>query len=191
MFSEMLKLNIKGHLKIYDPDNMELFVDKDNAIHLENMSFALAKSIANNTNGPIKTMVFGNGGSLVNAVNDVIYLTPNVVGRSADLYNPTFFKVVDNRSLENLDPNNNYVTATHIDGNTFSDILIVCLLELQEPTEQNVIDQYGTTQNNYIFNEIGLKDHADNLLTHVIFDNTPKSLNRRLKIEYNIRILAT
>lgn len=190
MINEFYTCNIKGHLKIFDPDTNEIYVDKDNAIHLENMSYALAKSLAHDSNGPIKSMYFGNGGSLVNAVNDVIYLSPNVTGRSADLYNPTFYKVVDEESLENTNPDANYVTATHVDGNTFSDILIVCLLDLQEPVGQNIIDQYGTTQNQYIFNEIGLKDHANNLLTHVIFDNTAKSANRRLQIEYNLRILS-
>lgn len=184
---DKLTVSIHGHLKIFDPDTGEVYLDKDNAIHLENMSFALAKSIANYETGPIKTMVFGNGGSIVNGINDVIYLTPNVTGRTADLYNPTVFKVVDDKSLENIDPDNNYITATHVDGNPFSDILVVCLLDLHEPVGQNIIDQYGTTNSSFIFNEIGLKDHSGALLTHVIFDNTPKSRNRRLKIEYNIR----
>ena len=33
---------VEGFLKIHDPDSKEVFVDKHNAIHYENMSIALA-----------------------------------------------------------------------------------------------------------------------------------------------------
>ena len=56
-------LNIQGHIKIFDPETDEVYVDKHNAIHYENFSQALAKSIANRTTGFIEEMHFGNGGT--------------------------------------------------------------------------------------------------------------------------------
>ncbi len=38
---------LQGHIKIFDPESQEVFVDKRNAIHYENMSEALALNVAN------------------------------------------------------------------------------------------------------------------------------------------------
>ena len=40
-----------GHIKIFDPETGEVIVDKRNAIHYENMSQALANSLANKSTG--------------------------------------------------------------------------------------------------------------------------------------------
>ena len=52
---------IQGHIKIHDPESDKVFVDKRNAIHYENMSVALAESIANQGQGFINSMSFGKG----------------------------------------------------------------------------------------------------------------------------------
>ena len=85
-------LNIQGHIKIYDPETSEVYVDKHNAIHYENFSQALAKSIANRTTGFIEEMHFGNGGTSVDTTGIITYLTPNTSGDNANLYNKTYFK---------------------------------------------------------------------------------------------------
>ena len=54
-----------GHIKIFDPETGEVIVDKRNAIHYENMSIALAESLANQGQGMIYEMSFGNGGTSV------------------------------------------------------------------------------------------------------------------------------
>ena len=36
---------LQGHIKIFDPTNGEVIVDKRNAIHYENMSISLAESL--------------------------------------------------------------------------------------------------------------------------------------------------
>ena len=46
-------VSIEGFLKIYDPKSGEIFVDKKNAIHYENMSIALAQSLADTNIGYI------------------------------------------------------------------------------------------------------------------------------------------
>ena len=58
-------IHIEGHIKIWDPATSEVFINKRNAIHYENMSIALAKSIANSGQGFIYEMAFGNGGTAV------------------------------------------------------------------------------------------------------------------------------
>ena len=56
---------IQGHIKIFDPVTGQILQDKSNAIHYENMSEALAQSIANKGTGVIESMAFGNGATAV------------------------------------------------------------------------------------------------------------------------------
>jgi len=58
-------VKIEGFVKIFDPISGEVFVDKKNAIHYENMSVSLAETLAHKTQGWIYEMAFGNGGSSV------------------------------------------------------------------------------------------------------------------------------
>ena len=38
---------VRGHIKISDPESGEVFINKSNAIHYENISIALAYNLAN------------------------------------------------------------------------------------------------------------------------------------------------
>ena len=86
---------IQGHIKIHDPESNKVFVNKRNAIHYENMSVALAESVANQGQGFINSMAFGNGGTSVDPTGIITYLTPNSTGTNATLYNQTYSKIVD------------------------------------------------------------------------------------------------
>ena len=55
-------IHIQGHIKIYDPVSQEVFINKRNAIHYENISIALAESISDSGQGFIYQMALGNGG---------------------------------------------------------------------------------------------------------------------------------
>ena len=46
-----INLKVEGHIKIFNPESGEIFVDKKNAIHYENFSEALANSVANKGEG--------------------------------------------------------------------------------------------------------------------------------------------
>jgi hypothetical protein len=77
---------MQGHIKIWDPTTGEVIVDKRNAIHYENMSTALANSLANKSTGFVHEMAFGNGGTTVDPTGIITYLTPNSTGTNATLY---------------------------------------------------------------------------------------------------------
>lgn len=182
---------ITGHVKITDIDG-NILLNKYNAIHYENMSVCLVKAAAGLPEGHISTMYFGNGGSVVNGVGQITYLPTNTTGVDADLYNPTFFKLVDDNSSINSDPTRNYVKFRHLPGNMFSDILIRCTLEYNEPAGQLAFDNNTNTENDFVFDEIGLKTFEPNnkglLISHIIFSPITKSLNRSLQVDYTIRI---
>jgi len=48
--------HFQGHIKIFDPDTKEVFIDKRNAIHYENMSVAMVNSLSNQGQGWIYQM---------------------------------------------------------------------------------------------------------------------------------------
>jgi len=107
--TEAGKVGIQGHIKIYDPVTKEVFINKRNAIHYENFSIALAQSIANQGEGTIAEMVFGNGGTRVDPTGIITYLTPNNTGNIAALYNQTYYKTVDAKQSYSLDPARNFM----------------------------------------------------------------------------------
>ena len=184
---------IRGFLKIYDPTSGEVFVEKDNAIHYENMSIAMANSLTNNNTGWIYEMAFGNGGSAVDPTGVITYLPPNTTGQNASLYNQTYAKVVNQYSAADVDPTNNYLTVLHTSGNVYTDIVTTCLLDYGEPAGQQAFDNSTNFNGEYVFDELGLKvwnGSASNLMliTHVIFHPVQKSLNRQIQIDYTLRI---
>jgi hypothetical protein len=189
---------VKGMLKIYDPVTKEVFVDKTNAIHYENMSIALAQSlaeyfVAGQQVGYIYAMAFGNGGSSVDPTGVITYLPPNVTGQNADLYNQTYLKVVNQNSAANTDPTRNNLTVLHTAGKVYTDILVTCLLDYGEPAGQQAFDNSTNFNGEFVFDELGLKaweGASDDLMliTHVIFHPVQKSLNRQIQIDYTVRI---
>lgn len=184
---------IDGFLKIHDPNNGEVFVDKHNAIHYENMSIAMAQSLADRGLGYIYQMAFGNGGSSVSPTGVITYLPPNTTGQNAALYNQTYAKVVNDNSAADTDPINNKLTVLHTAGTVYSDILVTCLLDYGEPAGQQAFDNSTNFNGEFVFDELGLKawnGAADDLrlITHVVFHPVQKSLNRQIQIDYTVRI---
>ena len=183
---------VTGHIKIHDPETKEVFIDKRNAIHYENMSVAMVNSLSNQGKGWIYQMVFGTGGTTVDPTGLITYLTPNTTGVNTNLYNQTFAKVVDQNAIENLDPVRNKMEIRHLSGATYSDILVTCTLDYGEPSGQEAFDNSQDMSGSYVFDELGLRsydpDGNGKLLTHVVFHPVQKSLNRLLQIDYTIRV---
>jgi hypothetical protein len=185
-------VHIEGHIKIHDPVSGEIYINKRNAIHYENMSIALAQSIANSGQGFVYEMAFGNGGTAVDPTGIITYLTPNSSGTNASLYNQTYAKVVDDRSSNNTDPLRNYIETRHVTGTNYTDVFITCLLDYGEPSGQLAYDNTTNNESSYVFDELGLKSYSNTgnslLLTHVVFHPVQKSLNRLIQIDYTVRI---
>lgn len=192
-----LSYKVDGFLKVYDPNDGEVFVDKHNAINFETMSEAIADTLSSRGYGEIYQMAFGNGGASVDATGVITYLPPNVTGQNAALYNQTYAKIVDDTSVFNLDPTRNKMTVFHTTGKVYTDILVQCLLDYGEPPGQDAFDNSTQTDSSFVFDELGLlanygTDNNGNvitrLLTHVIFHPVQKALNRQIQIDYTVRI---
>lgn len=184
--------HFEGHIKIFDPQSGEVFIDKRNAIHYENMSVAMVNSLSNQGQGTIYQMAFGTGGTTVDPTGLITYLTPNTIGVNSSLYNQTYQKVVDQNSINNVDPVRNKMEIRHVSGATYSDILVSCLLDYGEILDQEAFDNSVDLSGNFVFDELGLKSYNPTgdgkLLTHVVFHPVQKSLNRLLQIDYTIRV---
>lgn len=184
---------MEGHIRIFDPETGEDYVNKRNAIHYENMSEALALSVANKTTGFIHEMAFGNGGTSVDPTGVITYKPANSTGTNSSLYNQTYYKVVDDLSALNNDANRNKITVNHTEGAVYTDIVVNCLLDYGEPSGQSAFDNTNNFDGTFVFDELGLKSWAGTvntgkLLTHVVFHPVQKSLNRLIEIEYTVRI---
>ena len=189
---ELTGVHVEGHIKIFNPESGEVIVNKRNAIHYENMSISLAESLGNAGQGFIYEMAFGNGGTSVDPTGIITYLTPNSTGTNASLYNQTYTKVVDDRSVNNVDPTRNKTETRHISGTNYTDIVVSCLLDYGEPDGQDAFDTASDTEQQFVFDELGLKGYSSTgtgrLLTHVIFHPVQKSLNRLIQIDYTVRV---
>lgn len=191
-------VHVQGHIKIFDPESGEVFVDKRNAIHYENISESIAYTLANKGQSFIYEMHFGNGGTSIDPTGVINYLPSNINTSNSNLYNPTFAKIVDNTSALNTDPTRNKIEVRHTPGRIYSDLVISCLLDYGEPIGQSAFDNSTTLDDTYTFDELGLKARSTDgtsgltttgkLLTHVVFHPVQKSLNRLIQIDYTVRI---
>jgi len=189
---------LRGHIKIFDPESGEVFIDKPNAIHYENISEAIAYCLANKGQSYIYEMHFGNGGTSIDPTGIINYLPSNTNTSNSNLYNPTFAKIIDDTSTLNVDPTRNKMEIRHTPGAVYTDIVISCLLDYGEPSGQTAFDNSTNLNGTYIFDELGLKARSTDgssgltttgkLLTHVVFHPVQKSLNRQIQINYTVRI---
>lgn len=201
-YKELPRLMMKGHVLITDADTGEVVFDGCNDINPENMSYAIAQSLCaeidlnGNNLGAVYQMRFGNGGTTIIAGEDRINYKKPRVSTLSSLYSDRYGKVI-NKSLDvSVDANYNSVTAIHIPGQTFSDIVATCTLGLGEPTTQSAsdnatiagIDGSSNAKDDFVFDELGLYDYSGKHLTHIIFHPIQKSANRILQIKYTIRV---
>lgn len=185
-----------GHVFIRDAETDEVLLDKMNAIHFENMSEALAQSLANRTTtGHIHEMVFGNGASTVSGTGAITYFPPNVTGADAQLYNQTYRQIVDDQSplMPSDQRGKNKLQVQHTQGAFYADIVVTCTLDYNQPSGQEAFDDTTDMDGLYVFDELGLKAFdptpgSGRLLTHVVFHPIQKALNRVIEITYTLRI---
>lgn len=192
---EQSRPKIEGFVHISDADTGEVILDKKNAIHYENFSHCMALTMSHAGYGHIHKLVFGNGASTVTGTGAISYFPPNTSGSEAALYNMTYEdKIVDGNSLLNSDPERNFIEISHVEGQTYTDMIVHCHLDYSEPNGQEFQDDSHDNEGLFVFDEIGLVSYPANgegsgkLLTHCIFHPLQKSLNRSFEIKYTIRI---
>lgn len=197
----------EGHLKIRDKFTGQVLVDKKNAIHFGNISWAITNALAGDSSGHITYIVFGSGGTSVDSAGNIAYRSPNTSNLqdpAAIPYQPSFWKAfgTSGASLETVPGTSN-----------FSDLRCTVTIAFGEPDNvapeilQDTIDRAATTNDTYVFDEIalytgttmgtlgslGVGDSFNfqpdgRMLTHVIFHPVQKAANRELEIEYTIRV---
>lgn len=189
-----------GHVLIRNKQTGDVLVDKMNAIHFENMSEAIALALTNRATGHIHEMVFGNGASTVSGTGAITYFPTNSAGADAQLYYQTHRKIVDDQSplMSENDrlSGGNKLVVQHAVNAVYSDIIVTCTLDYNEPSGQAAFDDITDTESAYVFDELGLKSFdstpgAGKLLSHVVFHPIQKSLNRVIEIIYTVRIYMT
>lgn len=193
---DTIDIKIEGHLLIQQYASKEdmlankvekTLLNKRNAVHPENFSLLVARAITNQENGSIYSMHFGSGGATVDPVGNIVFAQPNTVG-AADLNTPRYFEIVDPNEGA---PEGNLMVVRHINGTTFSDAEIRCVIDRNEPFGQTMVDSVAGVNMNtdpFTFDEIALKDSSGQLVTHICFSPITKAANRIIEVVYVLRI---
>jgi len=133
-FNDSALALVDGHVLIKDIDTGDVLLDKHNAINFENIAVAIASLLGGATDAvtsagfTITNMAFGNGGTSIDGTGSVSYKTPNTDTASGTLYNATYTKdVSDNTDLDNR------VTVVKYDGQVYSDVIVTCTLDYNDP----------------------------------------------------------
>lgn len=174
---EGLPIITKGHVLIQD-DLGNTLLDKDNAIHPQNMARVIARSLSNENNYIIHRIAFGNGGTVVDAGSQITYNLPNDgindgAGYTSRLYNETYSEIIDdsNSNLgggQGTNPGGDGGSTEHVqDGpgvysseiGLISEVVINAVLNVGEPTGQYITDDQAPvedTESDFMFDEIAL-----------------------------------
>jgi len=180
-YENALPMIVKGHVKIED-DLGKVYLDKDNAVHPQNMARVISRALSNEQNYKIYRIAFGNGGTEIDAAFTVTFKSPND-GQPPDtqtwdsrLYNETYSEIIDDLDVNlGVDPGSadarvgvragggsnppdqgtTGVFSTSL-GLT-SEARIEVILNPDEPSGQLVNDQTSANvDSSFTFDEIGL-----------------------------------
>ena len=202
-----IPINFETFIVITDLDTGKVLCEGKNAIHTENMSTAIAQSLARGIGSFISEMHFGSGASITGTDGTITYKKPNVTGQDATLHNTKYFRVVDEDDANNPDTTANKVSITHTTGTGYADTLVVATLDYADPgvddsvynivdNTQQSLDATTSVTGEMVFDEIGLKTrgtsglNSGNLLTHFIFHPVEKQSNQRIQVAYTLRVRA-
>lgn len=192
---EGFKLAVDGHVLIQDASG-NVLLDKKNAIHPKNMALAIARGLANEANHSIFRLRLGNGGTTIDASQQIVYNTPKVSDSDNDLYNRTYDEVVDDATGSG----DNSVLSSAIAGTANSRVTITAVISPQDSIDWREDDQAGITgtvdpESNYFFDELGLftqgtgsNDAGELMLSHLIFSPIEQTASRELTITYTLTI---
>lgn len=196
---ECLKTIVSGHVLIKDSTGAVL-VDEHNAIHPKNMATAIARGLSNTPNYQIFKLKLGNGGTVINASQQIEFNPPITTGDTADLYNPTYVEIIDEN--DSGVGAGNSVVFTNIPASTSTRVIATCVISSNEainnPTDGGDGDPELDPEGTFFFDELGLftrqtdSDLLDGagelMLSHLIFSPIEHTGNRELTIVYTLTI---
>lgn len=204
---DQANINVDGFVKIWEPDTGVVHLEKHNAVNQEVISYVIAEMLQASVGKYIAEMHFGNGGVIIDTTGNITYKDVELnlqSGFSASLFSPTYFKVVDTSdTVNNDDITKNKVEISHVSGLTYTDLIITCTLDPDQPNADDVGNLVRETQanidtgnltGNFVFNELGLKCKGEDglntghLLSHIVFHPVQKSANRTIQVVYTLRI---
>lgn len=179
-------ISLRGHVVIRDVTSGEIILDKHNDINNANMIASIVGSLSGDTTPrKITHLAFGNAGSSITNSGAINYKAPNTDNANGTLYNETL-----RRELSPSDEDNKISTAPDINDSNTQDILIEVTLGYGDSdlSGQSVLDNSTNFTGDFIFDEIGIVNEQGEFLTHIVFHPIEKSTNRKLVIEYTVRI---
>lgn len=199
--NNIVNTHVSGHVKIHDVDTGEVLLDKSNAIHPQNMARCIARGLSHEAASWIYAIQLGNGGTHIDGGGNISFMTPNVTGTNATLYNATYSAVVDPSSV--LNTVNTITSAASPGGVLTSTTTVSIVLGAAFPAGQATTD--GTTTNPdslYTFDEIGLFTavNAENpavtptnltggsMLAMLVSSPIEKTANRSLVLTYTLTV---
>lgn len=103
-------VTVEGHIMIVELETGQVLLDQHNAVHSQNISRVIARSLSNENNYYIHRIAFGNGGTFIDPAFTITYNTVND-GQAPDpntwqsrLYQETYSEIIDegNPSLNPL-----------------------------------------------------------------------------------------
>jgi hypothetical protein len=169
MFTNLVKVSVKGFLKIVNKETREILVDTHNDVLYGNMSMAVAHALIGDSASFLSYMAFGDGGAYVSGPGTILYKptlgTVSGISKNptANLYNTIYVKKVSNGSTDstNFNPASLAYISTENYAVSYEDIIVDVTLSYSEPPVALSPD----TPNTIVFNEIGLFAGTNNLFS--------------------------
>lgn len=208
-----MKTHVSGHVLIKDSDG-NILVNKQNAIHPGNMATAIARGLSNAADHQIWKLKLGNQGTYVDSSQQIVFRPANTTGVTADLYNPTYYEIVDDANVGV--GNGNSVTFTNIPLSTSTRVIVTCIVSANEAVNRPTDGADGVTadgggldgvdstptEGNFFFDELGLFTQGNGtpdllnetnelMLSHLVFSPIEHTGNRELTIVYSLTITVT
>jgi hypothetical protein len=209
---DIANYRVEGFVKITNDETGEVLLEKKNAIHFGNLAASIATALAGQDTGHIRYMAFGNGGTTISPAGEITYKKPDVdtvKNTGSSLYSEIYHQEIGRNGNNNTgaDPDNSVIPIST--NTSYSDIKMVCTLTFdgvnqisQFGSQQGPIDNSDNFGTGTLFDEIALYTGQPNIpisttladtrdalmISHVIFHPILKANNRKLKIDYTIRI---
>ena len=186
--SDQVYIPITGHVKIVDKTTGEVLLDKNNAIHPQNMARVIARGLAHEPNAWVFKLALGNGGTHINSGQQIAYLPPITSGIGAQLYNQTYEEQID--EVDSATPVNNSCISAASPAPALTSV-VTCTMELDstEPNSQQPTDTNVTNPDDiFAFDELCLKSQDGMMLSHIVFSPIQKTSNRAILITYTLTI---